>query len=123
VVRSATIAKVDRVLARTESILKDDGSNYNFQPSSESKVGSLIAGSSAVAFAHPLLGKNIYLTPQFEKESAGFQVAVAIHEPPHLVGINAFPPQGETYGDAAVRELSRSKALNNADSYTQFVLH
>lgn len=118
-----TIAKVDRVLSQTERILKDDGSKYNFQPSSESKLASRIAGPSAVAFAHPFLGRNMYLTPRFDNASPSFQVEVAIHESAHLQGINAFPPQGETYGDAAVQGLSGSRALNNADSYTQFVMH
>ncbi len=120
-----TLNRVDKVLKGTESILADNGSKYNFQSIASNSLAKAFADDTTTAVAHPALGPNIYLTPNFSNVSSAFQVETVIHEPGHLQGLNAFPfhTQTETYGDAAVQRLNSRQSLNNADSYVQFVIH
>jgi hypothetical protein len=118
----AVVSSVDKALAGIEAILADDGSRFSYESSSSNALARLFErGASAVA--HPLTGPHIYLTPSFfDGSSLHHQIETLVHEPAHLLWKNVFPPQLEAYGER-VRRLSRRQALNNADSYTQFVLH
>jgi Lysine-specific metallo-endopeptidase len=112
-----TLGKIDSVLGKTQSILEDDGSKYNFKMG-----GSDVHGNTqTLGYANPFSSK-ITLTPEFFGVSQRTQVETLIHEPAHIQGINVFPFQRETY-DNDVLKLSGPRALNNADSYAQFVPH
>ena len=49
------------------------------------------------------------------------QAETLVYEPAHMQGVNVFPLQRETY-DMGVFGLTQRQALNNADSYAQYVV-
>jgi hypothetical protein len=114
---NATVDKVDGVLGKTQSILEDSGSKYNYTLG----ASSVEAGRTTLGYAGPFQPDRISLTKEFFDASVKDQITTLVHEPAHLQGKNYFPFQKETY-DKAVKRLSGPAALNNADSYAQFAV-
>jgi ElaB/YqjD/DUF883 family membrane-anchored ribosome-binding protein len=110
------VDKVDSILAKAQSVLEDNGSKYNYASAPVEKDQQ---GHAVMAWTS-FMSSKIRLTPDFFSNPS-LMVRNLIHEPPHIFGINAF--QKETYGNSAVLKLSGPRALNNADSYAQYVLH
>ncbi len=118
---NATAGRVDSMLSAEQSILEDTGEHYNYKMMA-SDVSTLPNGHVSVTLGSAFPGDNtINLTPEFFSASDRDEQQTLAHEPNHINYANAKPVQTETYG-SAIKGLTRSQSLNNADSYAQFVV-
>lgn len=112
----SVLSKVDGMLGHAESVLSDSGGNYNYVSAPSEKAAN---GRASLAWTS-FMSSKIRLTPEFFG-NPGQQERSLVHEPTHIFGTNLW--SDETYGDSAVRQLNGRQALDNADSYAQFVIH